>query len=439
MGRLALAVIAASLAGFLFGFDTIVISGVTDALRAEYALTEGWLGFTVASALWGTLVGAAFGGWWGNRSGSRAGLRLAAAFYLISALGCALAPSWTLLIVSRVMCGAAIGVSSVLAPVYLAEIAPARRRGALVGMFQINIVVGIVLAYASNALVGTMGLGAAEWRWKLGVAAVPALVFAVLMLLVPDSPRWLASRGRAEEAARARRLLYGPGGAEDEETAADERVRPGLGEFWRNARRPIYLAVTIAVLNQLTGINAVLYYLNDIFAAAGFGKVSADLQSIAIGLTNLLFTLAAMAVIDRLGRRRMLLIGSVGMAGTLAVGALVMYGRLPQTWLLGVLILFIASFAFSQGAVVWVYISEIFPTRYRAIGQGVGAGAIWLTDALVAQIYPVVAAQSKGLPFVFFCAVMVVQGIVVFLAFPETKGVSLEELERRLRSGPALA
>ena len=203
-----------------------------------------------------------------------------------------------------------------------------------------------------------------------------------------------------------------------------------LAELWRNAKRPILLAAGLGALNQLTGINAILYYLNDIFAAAGFGRVSSDVQSIAIGLTNLTFTLIAMAVIDRLGRRAMLLIGSVGMATMLGVAALVMFGQLPQTWLLGVLVLFMASFAFSQGAVIWVYISEIFPTRYRSAGQGIGSGTIWLFDALVAQLYPIAAAQSKGAPFVFFMAVMVLQGFLVWRFFPKPRGSALRNWVR---------
>ena len=427
-GALWLAVGAVALAGLLFGFDTAVIAGVTAALRDTYALTPAEIGWTVSSALWGTLAGAAAAGLFGDRLGARFGLRLSAACYVASGLGCAFAPDWGTLLAARVVCGVAIGASSVLAPVYLAEIAPAAQRGRLVGMFQVNIVVGIVVAYASNLAVGAAGLGADEWRWKLGLTALPALLFLGMLLRVPDSPRWLAVRGRLVEARAALAALGTPG----EPEAVVPAPRASLGEIWRTARKPVLLVVALAAFNQLTGINAVLYYLNDIFAAAGFGKLSSDLQSIAVGLTNLAFTLVAMAVIDRLGRRRMLLIGSAGMAAALGVAAAVMFGRLPQTWLLGVLIVFIAFFAFSQGAVIWVYLAEVFPTRFRAAGQAIGAGTIWLFDALVAQAYPVVAAQSKGLPFVVFLTVMLVQGVVVWRFFPETKGASLEELERRL-------
>ena len=423
-----LAVGAVALAGLLFGFDTAVISGVTAALRDTYALDPAQIGWTVSSALWGTLVGAGVAGLYGDRVGARFGLRLSAAFYIASGLGCAFAPDWATLLAARVLCGVAIGASSVLAPIYLAEIAPAAQRGRLVGMFQVNIVVGIVVAYASNLAVGAAQLGADEWRWKLGLTTLPAVLFFVMLLRVPNSPRWLAARGRSEEARAAFAAL----GSTETPQPTVAAPRASLAEIWRTARTPVLLVITLAAFNQLTGINAILYYLTDIFAAAGFGKLSADLQSIAVGLTNLTFTLIAMTVIDRLGRRRMLLIGSVGMAAALGVAAGVMYDALPKAWLLGVLIVFIAFFAFSQGAVIWVYLSEVFPTRVRAAGQAIGAGTIWLFDALVAQIYPVIAAQSKGLPFVIFLGVMVVQGVVVWRFFPETKGASLEEVERRL-------
>ena len=437
IGRnLAVAVAAAAIAGLLFGFDTAVIAGVTGALRDLYGLTPGWLGFTVAAALFGTIPGALLGAVWGGRIGSRAGLRIAAIFYLASGIGCAVAWSWEALVVFRFLCGIAVGASSVMAPVYLAEIAPAAKRGKLVGMFQVNIVIGILIAYISNSLVGTMALGADEWRWKLGLTAVPALVFFVLMLFVSNSPRWLASKGRLGEARTAHAALHGDREPEEAIAAggdfAANRERFNVGRFWRDARRPILLAVVLAALNQLTGINAVLYYTNDIFAAAGFGRLSSDLQSIGLGLTNLVSTLVAMTVIDSLGRRRMLLIGSVGMAALLGIAALVMFGSLPQSWLLVVLILFLAFFAFSQGAVIWVYISEIFPTKYRAAGQGVGSGTIWVFDALVSLVYPIAAAQSKGGPFVFFMVVMIVQGFVVWRFFPETKSATLEEIGERM-------
>jgi len=435
--RLGYAVAAVALAGFLFGFDTAVISGITDALRRVCQLSPDDLGRTVSSALWGTLVGAVAGGVLGQRLGSRTGLRLTALFYVLSGIGCALAPGWEWLIGFRVMAGLAVGVSSVLAPVYLAEIAPAARRGRLVGVFQLNIVLGILFAYVSNAGVGALVADPdLQWRWKLGATAVPALVFLATMFVVPESPRWLRARGRDAEAGLAATALYGHADHEERsEVLAADSARITPARLWREAKRPILLAVSLAAVNQMTGINAILYYLNDIFAAAGFGRLSADLQSIAIGLTNLVFTFLGMAVIDRLGRRPLLIGGALAMAAMMGVAALVMMGHLPKSLLLGVLVLFIASFATTQGAVIWVYLSEIFPTRFRSAGQGIGAGAIWLFDALVAQIFPVLSARSASLPFLIFMGAMLVQFVLVLVAFPETKGVRLEDMEAHIGGG----
>jgi sugar porter (SP) family MFS transporter len=430
-----LAIVAVALAGLLFGFDTAVIAGVTDALTARYALSPDQLGFTVSAALWGTLAGALCGAAVGNRLGARVGLILCGLAYLLSGLGCAVAPGWGALIAFRVLCGLAIGVSSVLAPVYLAEVAPAEKRGRLAGLYQLNIVIGILVAYLSNALIGGLVAGETAWRWKLGIVALPSLFFLLLLFAVPDSPRWLLLKGRRLAASRAFERL---GAARDEIgpliAAAQGPIVAAMGvrQVLRAAPRPVMLAIAIATFNQLTGINAILYYSNSIFAAAGYGALSADLQSVAVGAVNLVFTILALAVIDRLGRKRMLLVGSVGMAAMLIVTALVMAGRLPQAWLLGVLALFMASFAFSQGAVIWVYLSEIFPTRMRVAGQMIGASTHWIMDALVAQAFPIAAAWSRGAPFLFFAAVMVAQFVVVLLAFPETKGATLEEIEARL-------
>ena len=332
------------------------------------------------------------------------------------------------------MAGLAVGVSSVLAPVYLAEIAPAARRGRLVAAFQLNIVLGILFAYVSNASVGALITDAdLQWRWKLGATALPAIIFLATMFVVPESPRWLRLRGRDAEAHRAAEQLYGSADQEEvSDDTADDPTRITPARLWREAKKPIMLAISLAALNQMTGINAILYYINDIFAAAGFGRLSADLQSIVIGTTNLLFTFVGMAVIDKLGRRPLLLGGALAMAAMMGTAALVMMGLLPKALLLGVLVIFIASFATTQGAVIWVYLSEIFPTRFRAAGQGIGAGAIWLFDALVAQIFPVLSAHSTSLPFVIFMGAMLLQFVLVWFAFPETKGVALEDMEARI-------
>jgi sugar porter (SP) family MFS transporter len=428
-------ILVAALAGLLFGFDTAVIAGVTADLTRVMDLTPASLGVTVSSALWGTLLGALFAGVPGDRFGSRACLRVLALLYVISGLGCALAWDWPSLLIFRFIGGIGIGGSSVLAPVYITELSPPARRGALTGLFQLNIVAGILVAYLSNWLIGGIGLGAAEWRWKLAVTAVPALLFFALLWLIPASPRWLIAKGRIAEALAVLRRI-GSKFRETDLTALRTAVPEGRAKLsWRHYKKPIALAITIGMFNQLSGINAILYYLNDIFAAAGFGKISADAQSVAVGATNFLFTALAMLVIDRIGRKTLLLIGSVGMAISLSGAAVILSGLANPSGLLWVLLGFIASFAFSQGAVIWVYISEIFPTPVRARGQSLGSGTHWLMNALISGLFPLVAAWSKGLPFLFFAAMMGVQFIVVLLFFPETKRLSLEDITSSAATG----
>lgn len=439
MNTLLKGTLVGGLAGLLFGFDTAVIAGTTQGLSAAFDLDPAALGMTVSSALWGTLLGALFAGRPGDRFGARDCLRAIALLYVVSALGCWLAPNLTVLIGARVLGGIAIGASSVLAPIYLAEIAPAHRRGMMVGAFQFNIVLGILVAYLSNYMVGTLELGADEWRWKFGVAALPSLLLFALVFIIPNSPRWLALKGRRVEAAAVLRQI----GVTDVEGELKQYAQgQGSGNArlsWARHRKPMLLAVAIAGFNQLSGINAILYYSNDIFAAAGFGKVSADLQSVMIGATNLLFTLLALTVIDRVGRKTLLLIGSVGMVAALAATAAIQFSGEGRDLLLWALILFIASFAFSQGAVVWVYISEIFPTEVRARGQSLGASTHWLMDALIAGAFPLMAAGSSGLPFVFFAVAMVVQFFVVARYFTETRGVTLENMAGVLSQSSAKA
>jgi sugar porter (SP) family MFS transporter len=379
------------------------------------------------------LIGALCAGWLGDRYGSRDALQLMAVLYFISGLGCALAWNWLSLVIFRFVGGLAIGGSSVLAPVYIAEISPARRRGALVGLFQINIVVGILVAYLSNYLVGQLDLGAHEWRWKLAVTAAPAALLFFMLIGIPKSPRWLALRGHIDE-ARAALLRIGADGIETELSAIQANASSsGSTPAWSQLKKPIFLAVAVAMFNQLSGINAILYYLNDIFASAGFGKVSSDLQAIAIGGTNLLFTIIAMAFIDRVGRKRLLLIGAVGTAFCLACVAYIFANGTGQQFLIWTLVGFIAFFAFSQGAVIWVYISEIFPTAFRSRGQSIGSGTHWFMCALISLTFPAIAARSHAAPFWFFAAMMVLQFIVVLLFFPETKGVTLEKMAERMQ------
>ncbi|WP_432787506.1 sugar porter family MFS transporter [Novosphingobium rhizosphaerae] len=420
------AAVAASLAGLLFGFDTAVISGVTEALRHHFALSATGLGLAVSSALWGTLVGASVAGRLGDSLGSRRVLIWIGVAYLISAIGSALAGGMGVFVAFRFLGGLAIGGSSVLAPVYISEVSAAARRGRLVAMFQFNIVAGILLAYCSNWLLALSLPADLAWRAKLGIAALPALFFVAMMPGIPESPRWLATKGRAQAAqAAAKRLGL-------EALALDSADQGHARLEWRRHRRPILLALAIAAFNQLSGINAILYYLNDIFAAAGFTGVSADLQAVAIGLTNLIATMVAMTVIDRIGRRPLLLTGAVGTTVALAgVAAIYATGSGAQ-FLLPLLVLFIAAFAFSQGAVIWVYLSEIFPTPVRARGQALGSTTHWVLNAAISFAFPVVAQFTQSLPFVVFAVAMAVQAVVVWRFFPETRGVDLEELATRL-------
>jgi SP family arabinose:H+ symporter-like MFS transporter len=429
--------VVAALGGLLFGFDTAVISGTTSNLTQVYHLTPDLLGITVSAALIGTILGAMFAGIPGDKYGRRDSLRVMAVLYIVSALGCAFAWNWPALVVFRFIGGLGIGGSSVLGPMYIAEIAPASWRGRLVGVFQFNVVGGILLAYFSNFLVGTQHFGVdAEWRWKFGVAAFPAALFCLLLFTIPRSPRWLVKKQRVDEAREILRLT----GDENYEKDLQEIVQSIDAEhghadealFSRKYLLPIFLAISIGMFNQLSGINAILYYLNDIFAFAGYSKLSGDLQAVAVGCTNLIFTMIAMSVIDRLGRKKLLLIGSVGTAACLAGVAAIFSSNKHHELLVWLLIGFIASFAFSQGSVIWVYISEVFPNRVRAKGQSLGSLSHWLMNAAISFAFPTLAAWSKSIPFMFFSAMMVLQFFVVLFVYPETKGVTLEEMQKKL-------
>ncbi|HEY2119827.1 MAG TPA: sugar porter family MFS transporter [Candidatus Acidoferrum sp.] len=427
--------VVAALGGLLFGFDTVVISGTTAALKSLFLLTDWTLGITVASAVLGTVIGSIVAGIPGDKYGRRDSLKIMAVLYIISALGCVLVTSWAALICFRIIGGLAIGGSSVLGPMYIAEIAPAKWRGRLVGFFQFNVVFGILLAYLSNYLIGEQGFGATEWRWKLGIAAVPAAAFLLMLFFIPRSPRWLVKKQRIDEARGVLKLI----GEENYEQELQEIVTSIDAEhikvdkfFSAKYRLPIFLAITIGMFNQLSGINAILYYLNNIFAAAGFNKVSSDLQAVAIGATNLVFTMIAMSLIDKVGRKKLLLIGAVGTAICLAGVAAIFLTHQHEELLVWLLVGYIAFFAFSQGAVIWVYIGEVFPNRVRAKGQSLGSFSHWMMNGIISLIFPVMAARSGGYPFVFFAAMMVVQFVVVLLFYPETKGHSLEELQKRL-------
>lgn len=426
----------AALGGLMFGFDTAVISGTTSTLRQTYHLSPALLGVTVASALWGTILGAMCAGIPGERYGRRDSLKLMAILYLISAIGCAGAWNWYALVVFRFVGGVGIGGSSVLSPMYIAEISPAKLRGRLVGFFQFNIVFGILVAYFSNYLITLRQFGLAEWRWELGVTAIPATLFFAMLFRIPRSPRWLVKKGRAGD---AKAVLQHTGEEDFEHALRDivasihvEQEQAAEKLFARRYLLPIFLAVTVGMFNQLSGINAILYYLNDIFAYAGFSKTSGSLQAVAVGGTNLLFTILAMSVIDKIGRKILLLVGAIGMAVCLAGVSAIFFTGLYQSLLVWLLIGFIACFAFSQGAVIWVYLAEVFPNNVRAKGQSLGSFSHWFMNALISGLFPLLAASSGGYPFAFFSAMMLVQFFVVLFVYPETKGLSLEEMQKKM-------
>jgi MFS transporter, SP family, arabinose:H+ symporter len=431
--------LVAGLGGLLFGFDTAVIAGVTQDLSALFHLSPASLGLTVSSALWGTITGALLASIPGDRYGRRDSLRGLAVIFFFSALGCALAWNWLSFVAFRFIAGLAIGGSSVVGPMYIAEIAPAKWRGRMVGVFQFLIVFGIVLAYFSNYAIGAAIIGPTAWRWKLGVSAAPAALFFVLLYLIPRSPRWLVQTGRLAEARDVLQAVEGDGF----ETEFDDIVRSIKSEedaqhhrfFTRRYRYPIYLAITVAMFNQLAGINSILYYLNDIFSRAGFSTLSGDIQAVIIGATNLTFTLIAMSVIDKLGRRTMLLIGSVGTFVCLAIIAALFATHSHERLLIFPLMAYIAFFAFSQGAVIWVYISEVFPNVVRARGQSLGSFSHWFMTAALSWLFPLLSAHSPAVPFGFFSAMMAVQFFVVYFTFPETRGITLEDMQKKLGIG----
>jgi sugar porter (SP) family MFS transporter len=437
--------IVAALGGLLFGFDTAVISGTTDALRSIFELDSQSLGFTVASALIGTIVGAAFVGKPADWIGRKKVLIWLAVFYFVSAVGSALAWDWYSFLLFRFLGGLAVGGASVVSPMYIAEISPARLRGRLVALTQFNIVLGILLAYLSNYLIARLNLGAVEWRWMFGVEAFPAAAFFFLLFANPFSPRWLIANGRIEEARGILARLGTDTGSVDEEV---NRIEQSINLEKHTLRepfdvqkyfKPISLAVLIAMFNQLSGINAILYYAPNVFKMAGAGAESAMLQSVLIGFTNLVFTMIALAIIDHFGRKKLMLVGSIGYIISLgaAAGAFYTYGTnftpLGGQIVLAAIVVFIASHAFGQGAVIWVFISEIFPTRVRARGQALGSFTHWIMAAAISWTFPLIADKlGAGQVFTFYAAMMVLQLFWVLFAMPETKGIPLEDIQKKL-------
>ena len=441
-GLLLLSALVAALGSLLFGFDTAVISGTTGALRRVFGLSDNLLGFTVSSALLGTMVGSLLAGrpadWWGRRPV----LTLLAVLFFASAAGCAFAWNWYALLFFRWLGGVAVGAASVVCPMYITEIAPAHRRGFLVAVSQLNIVVGILLAYLSNYLLAYFlrGQGDGTWRWMFGVMMLPAAGFLITAVFLPESPRWLVKQNRSPEAEQVlRRFGHAQPGAEAREIQAS-LVQETAGEhqrlFQRKYLKPLLLACMIGAFNQLDGINAVIYYTADIFRMAGADSASALMQSVIVGLTNLVMTLLAMALIDRLGRKALLLLGSITFVLSHALAAWVFathaHGWLVIAAMMGV----VGSHAYSQGAVVWVVINEILPNAIRASGSAIVCFLIWVLCAAVSWSFPVVASASGAFAFGFFALMMVLQFFLVLRYLPETKGISLEALEKRLGVNP---
>ncbi len=435
--------LVAALGGLLFGFDTAVISGTTESLQRVFALNDFWLGFAVASALIGTIVGAFTVGKPADAIGRRRTLVTMAVLYFVSALGTALAQSLTQFALFRFVGGLAIGGASVVAPMYIAEISPARLRGRLVELNQLNIVLGILLAFLSNYVTAQLVGGGDAWRWMLGVMAAPSVLFFAALFFIPESPRWLVKVGRAAEA----RAVLERVGDEDVEAEMTEIVASltdqGAGGdrlLQRRYLKPILLAWAVAMLNQLSGINAMLYYAPRIFQMAGAGANVALAQAVAVGGTNLIVTIVAWFLIDRIGRRPLLLIGGVGATLSLVLIALGFEAGHATALVLAGSIGLVAAHAIGQGAVIWVFIAEIFPNRVRANGQALGTLTHWVMAAAVSWTFPVVAAASGAMAFAFFAAMMLIQIVFAWKIMPETKGVSLEELEVRLGiAAPELA
>jgi len=436
--------IVSALAGFLFGFDTVVISGAEQTIQKLWHLSPGLHGIAMAAALYGTVIGSLAGAWPTDRFGRRATLLWIGVLYLVSAIGCGFAPDVFTFIAARFIGGLGIGISTVAAPLYISEIAPPAHRGRLAGMFQFNIVLGIVIAFLSNWLLA--GIGENAWRWMLGVAAFPSIVYTVMCFRIPESPRWLLTRKGDRAAGLAALRVIEPDATSGQIEADADRIisascgQKSAGRFWTwGLRIPIMLAFLVAFFNQLSGINAVLYFAPRIFEMAGLGAKAALLKSVGIGVTNLIFTFVGLALIDRLGRRTLLYIGSFGYIISLGLTAWAFftehYSIVPAC-----IFAFIAAHAVGQGAVIWVFISEIFPNRQRAEGQTLGSATHWVFAALLTTLFPKMVElsganehpQRAGLIFAFFCFMMLLQLLWVKLMVPETKGIPLEDMQRKL-------
>ncbi|MDX1761895.1 MAG: sugar porter family MFS transporter [Christiangramia sp.] len=423
--------ISAALAGFLFGFDTVVISGADKQLQALWNTSDAFHGSVVmAMALWGTVVGAIFGGIPTNKFGRKNTLLVIGLLYFISALGSALVDDPVSFAVFRFLGGLGVGASTIAAPAFVSEIAPADQRGKLVSLYQFNIVLGILIAFLSNYLL--RNTGEEPWRWMVGVEAIPALIYTVFVFFIPKSPRWLVSAGRLEEAEKVLGIIY-PGTDTrlklKEIKALDDQEATGENILMKKFRFPLILAFLIAFFNQLSGINAFLYYAPRIFESAGLGESTALLSSIGIGIINLIFTLLGVFLIDKLGRKQLMLIGSIGYIISLSLVAAAFFLNWGGMWVPIFLFLFIAAHAIGQGAVIWVFISEIFPNRLRASGQAFGSSTHWVLAAIIPSTIPYLFTNiGPGYVFAFFAFMMFLQLLFVIFMMPETKGKTLEEL-----------
>jgi MFS transporter, SP family, arabinose:H+ symporter len=428
--------ITVALGGFLFGLDTAVISGAEQAIQKLWSLNDFWHGLAVAMALYGTVFGAALGGWPSDALGRKKTLFWIGILYLVSALGSALAQDVNTFMVFRFIGGLGVGASSVAAPLYISEISPAKSRGQLVAIFQFNIVLGILIAYVSNYALQGVG-GEESWRWMLGIVALPSLAFIIFVLFVPESPRWLIIKRNDEAGARGTLEIINPGAVDISIKAIRDSMHQEVGKrvepfFSKKYSWPILLAFLFALFNQVSGINAVIYYSPRIFELAGQGASTALLSSMGIGVVNLIFTMLGITLIDRYGRKLLMYIGSIGYIISLS---LIAYAFITESYA-GItlfLFMFIAAHALGQGAVIWVFISEIFPNQVRAAGQSFGSFTHWIFAALIANVFPYFANNfGTGSVFLFFTAMMVLQLLFVAFLMPETKGATLEDLEKQI-------
>ena len=427
--------ITAALAGFLFGFDTVVISGADKQLQALWNSSDAFHGSVVmAMALWGTVVGAMFGGIPTNRLGRKKTLIWIGVFYFVSAVGSALSNDPYTFAFFRFIGGIGVGASTVAAPAYVSEISPAKDRGRLVALYQFNIVLGILIAFLSNYLLNNIGENA--WRWMMGVEAFPAFIYTLLVFTVPKSPRWLISKHRYEEAKKVLEVINPEGDVDalmkEIKTESESHVE-GETIFMKKYRFPLMLAFLIAFFNQFSGINAFLYYAPRIFEEAGLGQSTALLSSIGIGFTNLVFTIFGVFLIDRLGRKTLMYIGSIGYIISLGLVSAAFFLNWEGLAVPIFLFMFIASHAIGQGAIIWVFISEIFPNNLRASGQSFGTSTHWVLAAIIPSLVPVLFSTiGAGVVFLIFAIMMVFQLLFVIFLMPETKGISLEELSKKL-------